>query len=89
MIPSSFDGRTAHNRRNTDARTFDKPKLKLRLPNSSARSIVFAACWYAPTGARNESFDSALRRVVLSGKNNGGVTPNVMRHARRRQVKWK
>ena len=32
---------------------------------------------------------SGFRRIVYSGKNNGVLAANVMRHARRRQVKWK
>lgn len=47
---------------------------------SCARSIVIAAGWYVPFAARNESLDSSSGHVILSAKNNGGVTANVMRH---------
>jgi hypothetical protein len=32
---------------------------------------------------KNESFDSGLRRIVLSSQNRCVVTPNVMRHLRK------
>jgi len=42
-----------------------------------------------PPPQKNESLDSGSGHVVSSGKNCCVVTPNVMRHARRRKVKWK
>jgi len=42
-----------------------------------------------PPPRQNESSDSGSGHVVSSGKNCCVVTPNVMRHARRRKVKWK
>jgi len=69
---------TAYNSSNTDTHFVDMAKLNPSSRVSCGRSICFAACWYAPPGARNQSFDSALRRVVLSGKTNGVVAANVI-----------
>ena len=59
---------------------------------SVQESVVFVPLFLprlgvCPSPRKNSSFDSGSGHVVLSGKNNGGVAANVMRHARRRQVK--
>lgn len=71
---------TAHNSSNTDTHFVDMAKLKLSKRVSCVRSIVFAACWYVPFAAKNESFEEASGTSFHSGKNNGGVAAHVIHY---------
>jgi hypothetical protein len=72
---------TAPNRRNTGARTSGKATMKLSLPRNRVLAPLFlprvGMC--APPRT-NESFDSVVAHSFDSGKNNGGVTPDVRRN---------
>jgi len=45
--------------------------MNRRGKNSCGRSIVFAASWFAAHAPEELVVDSGIRRISLSGKNNG------------------
>ena len=49
--------------------------------NYRVRSIVFTAGWFAAHAAEQLVVGSGVRRIFLSGKNNGVNPLNVVRHA--------
>lgn len=83
-------GQTSHNKQKHDAHTFDKSTRAMfeRTQPTRGTSVEFAQHSLPRVGKRlrareNESFDSALRRIILSGKLCCVLLPNVMCHARR------
>ena len=61
----------AHNRRNTGAHQMKTEAAPLFLPHLG----------FVRSAAENESFMGAVAHAFDSGKNNGGVAPNVIRNA--------
>ena len=73
MKRAKYSRVTAHNRRNTGAHQMKIEAAPLFLPRAG----------FVRSGAGNESFMSAVALSFSSGKNNGVVAQNVMRHCAR------